>query len=432
MPFGVVSLPSAQSTLEADSTSTAMIEVTEPDGTVTAVPNITSYSYSSDALQIGDPFAVTVPDPRLRYVAGKLKEGSRITFSLQSPKVAGGAATKKRTGVIVKREVSASDSGGTTIQLTGADIGWHLANCDGPPWFGLQGCEFDTLATAMIHPDRIFSGMEDPGWGFADKVRYENVNNRLHKQAVPQGRQGIVLANQAAALTKLYRIQVEPGEKLWDVFESYLKRLILFANVTAEGELVVYLPDYKQGPSYHFYCYPQSDSRRNTNNVKAEGIRRSDDVTERWGGVMCFGEVPLPDLIDQTVAQDNINANKFHADIDVKKNTEVAGGLFTPPFFHLSTSTDGEALYGDLAKARATWRRNMGFFNSHVITFTVRGHHQGGKWYEPDTLCTVDFPVVGIGPTTYYVTAVRCDNDDSGERTQITCHVPGLLGEIGV
>src|SRR5947207_254705 len=89
-----------------DGTTLATIEVIEPDGRTTLVPNITAFSYSSDAQQVGDPFAVTVPDPRLRYVQGhKLSEGSRVTFSLSSPHVAGGAKTKKITGVLVHREV---------------------------------------------------------------------------------------------------------------------------------------------------------------------------------------------------------------------------------------------------------------------------------------------------------------------------------------
>lgn len=417
-----------------DATTLATIEVTEPDGSTTRIPNITAFSYNADVQQVGDPFAVTVPDPRLELVSkGRLAEGSRVIFSLSSPSVAGGRATKKRTGRIIRREVSVTEGGGTVIQIAGADIGWHLANCDGPLWFGLQ-CTFDQLTLAMIHPDRVFPGAPDPGWGFADEVLYSNVRNTLNKQALPQGKAGIVLANQAQVTTPLMRIQIEPGEKLYDVLSSYCKRLLIFCNVTAEGELVIFLPSYDRPPDYTFRCYPETDSRHTQNNVLAQGIRRMDDVTERWSDVTCVGEIPLPDLADPSVAQDDVNANKFYKVAgDVGTDVEVAGsGLRTAPFAHHCVFADGEALTREMSAQRATWRQRMGLFNSHVLTFTVRGHHQGGIWFESDTMCSIDFPVVGIGPKDYYISGVRCDRDENGDRTQITAHLPHLLGVIGV
>ena len=74
-----------------DGTTLATIEVTVPfTGEVVRVPNITAFSYSSDVLQVGDAFSVTVPDPRGIYVS-KLLRGARLVLSLSSPFIAGGS-----------------------------------------------------------------------------------------------------------------------------------------------------------------------------------------------------------------------------------------------------------------------------------------------------------------------------------------------------
>lgn len=409
-----------------DGTTTATIEVTEPDGAITHIPNLTAFSYSSDTQQVGDPFSVTVPDPRLRYIPkGLLAEGSRVTFSLSSPFVASGAKTKKVSGVIVRREVSVTESG-TVITITGADLGWHLVNNDGHLWTGLQGVQFGELANACIHG---LEGDSPNGWGFADAVLYDNAANTLAKQHLKQGKQGIVLAQQGGPIIPLMRIQIEPGQKLYDLLSTYTKRLLLFVGVTADGALVVYSPDYSRDPSYQFFCYPVGHPSRGKNNVRPDGIKVVDDITERWTEVTCVGELALPDITDGIVAKDNVNANKFRGhypeDQSDPRGQSIAG-IRLPSFLHRLVFTDGEALDGDFADNRATWKETLGLYNSHVVTFTARHHHQQGIWFESNTMCTLDFPVAGISGK-YYVSAVRCDRDEQGDRTHFTCHKPDLL-----
>ena len=430
-----------------DDTSWVVISVTEasemlkPEGSRQSytIQGIASFSYNSDVMQVGDPFNVTVPDPRGLYVHGKLQPHSQITLSMVNGRVAGGAATKKRKGLIVRRSVSCAEGGGTVINLECADIGWYLVNCDGPLWFGLMNekggkTTFARLCTVMIHPDKAgghFHGVPDPGWWFRDIV-YDNVNVTLLKQGLPPGRAGIAYNLGANMLTPLMRIQIEPGQKLYDVLMDYCRRVIIFVNVTPDGDLVLFLPSYDREPSYQFNCYPRDDSRHVLNNVRAEGIRVMDDGTERWSDVMCVGAVPCPDITDQSVAQDNVNANKFAEPSPFNgRGVDVRGaGLRSSPVQLECIFSDGEALYRNFAKFRAVWKQTMGLFNSHVVTFTVRGLHQDGVWFESDTMCSLDFPVVGVSGA-YYITAVRCDRSSGGEHAQITAHKPGLLAVIG-
>src|SRR5262245_20113421 len=89
-------------------------------------PNLDSFSYSSDVMQIGDPFAVSIPDPRGRH-AQKFRRGASVVFSLSNPGVAGGAKTTKvQKGILVRRRRSSDLGSGTVTALEGADLGWHL------------------------------------------------------------------------------------------------------------------------------------------------------------------------------------------------------------------------------------------------------------------------------------------------------------------
>lgn len=400
---------------DRDGTTTAIITVTEPDGSITRVDNITAFSYSSDVQQIGDPFSVTVPDPRGIYRT-KLKRGSRVEFALSSPSVNGGAATKKVTGIIVGREVSVTSSG-TVVALTGADLGWHLTNNDGPLWFNLRGEHIGHLAQGCIHPDQVFDQTPDPKWGFGEVI-FSKVSDTLAKQGVRLGKLGVQLEQQGAPLVPLMRIQIEPGQKLYDVLSMYARRFNVFVGVTAAGDLVLFAPNDDVEASYQFYCYDADDERASRNNIEDSGLRLTEDITEVYTTVQCVGDLPLPDLADQLKAQDDVNATKFHG--EVTDNTAL-------PFLRQCVFGDGEAMDSGQAQRRALWKMFMGLFNAHVITFTVRGHHQGGKWYEADTVASLDFPVIGIGPAPYYISAVRCDRDAGGDKTHITCHLPQLL-----
>lgn len=394
-----------------DDTTLAIIEISDAaTGDAFTIPNVSAFSYSSDVLMVGDPFSVTVPDPRREWL-GRIKRGQTITFYMVSRAVAGGARTRKNRGVIVEREVTCNAQG-TVLQLHCADLGWHLVHNDGPLWFGLHGASFQRLLDAAIAPQTVFKGSSDPRWGLRSIVTEYDTTRRLK-----HGKQGIVLAQQAHPITPLARIQIEPGEKLFDLISLYAKREHLLVKVTPDGDVAVFTPNYTQDPLYAFYCYPPDEPGPKPNNVRADGIRLHESIEEVWTEVICVGDIPLPDLIDEHVAQDDVNANKFRG---VYRNPSAL------PFEHRLVFHDGEALSRGFADERAFWKAKMGLFNAHVVTFTARGHQQGGAWFESDTMCWLDLPVIGVKGR-YYVASVRCDRDEDGDRTQFTCHLPDLL-----
>jgi len=84
----------------------------------TELVNTVEFSYSSDIMQLGDPFSVVIPNPRGKYT-NQFTRGQKVELSLKNPNVNGGQPTLKQRGVIVRRHSSTSSSGGSVIRRKG-------------------------------------------------------------------------------------------------------------------------------------------------------------------------------------------------------------------------------------------------------------------------------------------------------------------------
>lgn len=387
----------------------------EIDGTTVA--DVSQWSYVSDVLSLSDPFSVTVPDPRGRWRnVVTIPSGDapkRTVFKLANPNILDGKPTVKVDGLIVKATRDSAEGRGTIISVEGADLGWHLVNNDAPLWFNLTHTTFQRLLDACIFPERIFRGRGSTatGWGFQG-VRTENGTNRRLKH----GRQGALLNTYPPALRPLARIQAEPGQPIADLLVLYARRVGLLVNVSADRYLQAFAPDYRTRAAYRLEYHPEDSVEHTRNNVIA--AHDSQDITSIWTDITLVGEVLHPDTTDESLAKDNVNAGKFrgralHAD--------------ALPFLHRKTTSDGEQYSRNLAGNKAEWHYKRGLFDSDGATYEVRGHGQGGVWWEADTMVEVNDTVNGrVG--TYYVSRVECSRtEQAGDRTRITVKRPNLL-----
>src|SRR5262249_38677575 len=154
---------------------------------------------------------------------------------MSDPNIAGGQKVQKLVGIVVGREVISKEDG-TTLKITGADLGWHLTNNTGLIWKNLNGIKFDALLKLVI----------DSSWGFQG-VRSSNDLNRKLKQ----GRAGFAASGVNTPLFSILpRIQFEPGETLADVLVRYARREKLLINVSGDGYLQIFQPNYVQPTSY--------------------------------------------------------------------------------------------------------------------------------------------------------------------------------------
>lgn len=360
------------------------------------------FTYSSDILQLGDPFCVSVPNPDGQYTS-MLKVGSKITLRLQNPLVQENVWTLKALGVIVKRRVESSGNG-TIIQLDCADLGWHLLNNSAPLWRGLYG-NFTKLIT---DPAWI-----DPSWGIdTSNFRQDNKQNRALK--INNGRAGVQIAFQnlqAASIPQ--RIQSEPGDKVADILITYARRLNYLINVACDGVFQLFRPDYKQDPLYHLEYHGLGEASSNPNNILSASLE--EDISGRWTQALCVGEIVLNSVTKQPSLSPN--ATKFRGQVSIEDEL---------PFVHRLTFSDGEIFNGQDSAPLAFWRAKQDKYNSFRATYRVKSHHQNGIWWEADTMCSVNDTVNGLQGN-YYVSSVMYSRDDQGDMTEVNLRLPNLL-----
>lgn len=387
------------------------------------------FSYASDVLSVGDPFAVTVPNPRGRFTK-KLGIGERITLKLSNAEVNGGTLTTKLRGRIVEREAS-SDPSGTRIQLNCADLGWHLANCCAPTWYCLtEGTFLDLFTDGYLQDGKKQTGLLDPAWGLLGQTDATGIwratiqtsneptlaerlgrTSSLSKLSVRLNKAQAVAMNLMGVFAPLYRVQTEAGDKVFDVLAEYSRRNNLLVNVSSDGVIQVWNPDYTRKPLYKIH-YTDDDQRRQRNNVL--GVRLYEALQGRFTEVTCVGELVAANFA--TLDPNNFNAGKLRGTF--RRNNF--------PFVHRKTVVDGEMFDSSLAARQAEWHYKRELFNSFIYEVTVKGHHQNGVWWESDTMCAVDDDVTGVKGN-LYVASVRYERTNAGDITHVAMRLPNLL-----
>lgn len=396
-----------------DGQTLAKIIVDDRDGRGTyEVPNIKQFTYTSDILTLGDPFSVVVPDPRGQY-KGRLRPGATIKLKLQNPNVAGGAECLKMTGVIRQRSVRVDPRGGTSITLGCADLGWHLQTSDVPYWKNLKGRRVRDLLDLCL----------DDSWGF-EGLRLENDTNR----ALKLGRQGALIAlRPKLALNVADVIETAVGEKPADLLTLYARRLGLLVNVSADGYLQTFAPNYDQDPVYRIDHHPLEKAESSRNNVKS--VEWAESCDETFTETHCVSQsiyTPQQATASRVTYDkegDSVNGGNIHAGALIGKHT-ASDAL---PFAHRRFFSDGEMLSQAWVNYRAEWGYQRGLFNGWQYRVKVRGHFQSGRWWEPDTMVSVDDTVLDVVDN-YYVQSVTYTRDEQGDCADVLIRKANLLG----
>lgn len=371
--------------------------------------NTVGFSYSSDCLALGDPFTVTIPNPR-GYYTDKFLRGQTVQLYLRNPNVLGNQPTLKHLGIITRRRQSVSTAG-SALTLTSNDLGWHLANNDAPLWYVLDNAK-------LIHllQDRRWI---DPSWGIQG-IRISNAVNRQLKQNVNNGRAQAALDLQV--LGTLVHIQVEVGDKVADHLTNYCRKINRLLSVSCDGYLQVWLPDYDREPLFSIDLHDLSDPARNRNGVLDCFIE--EDISTIYTNVTCVGEMVGGDL---TLDPADQNATKRRGDLV---------NNFSLPFTHRMGFADGDIFTKTDARSQALWAYNKGIFDSWQAVYVVRGHYQRNAqaqrawWWEADQMVAVNDSVNGLFGN-FWCSAVRCDRDDNGDRTYVTLRRPCLQASFG-
>jgi prophage tail gpP-like protein len=364
----------------------------------TEYSNIKTYSYTSDMLTLGDPCAVEIPDPN-RKLPGKIGLGGKMEFFTADPNVEGGKKIRRLLGLVTSRAAKASKKAGVAVQVAGADKGWHLAQTDAPKWFRLNGATFQVL----------FDKLLDPSWNFTG-IDADNTANRKLNQGGAFVRAHIL----TPMLKFIPPVQTEIGQKIADILVEYARREKHLVNVSADGYLQFYQPDYTQPASYSFELHGADETDHTRNNVEDAGLIETIDGV--FSAVQCvWMQLRAPKQQTNT----NPNAGKFA--VTYKPGTNPL------PFKRRLQFSDPDQLDNEMALRRAQWKWQRGMFDAWEYTVVVKGHQQNGIFYVPDSIAQVNDTVLGVKGN-YYVSAVKYErNRQVGTRTTLTLKKPNLL-----
>lgn len=372
---------------------------------------IESYCYDSDILQLGDPFSVVLPDPHGRWM--DVLPGDPVELNMASPLV-GGKKVLKITGIITQLARAVDEQGGTVLNVAGADLGWHLVNNDAPIWKRLHS------GMAFGDPNDptqgLFGLLVDPSWGLKGYRTENDTNVRLKMGG---GFRRTVANLGDGDRDHIPVVQVEPGDKPADIMIQYAKLVNRLVNVSGDGYVQLFQPNYLAGVAYRFYNYRTDPNQRAKNNVKrATFTQRLDGL---YSKAICVGTRVYQRT--EGVDQNDPNKDSFYG---------VASASPSPiSFSRLKAFADPDRLSESAAAARAKWALQRAQFDASSYEIVVRGHSQDGNFYEPDTLCEVydEFCGIGINGTPLkYISAVKYNRDrQNGPTTTLSINEVGLL-----
>ena len=372
------------------------------DVSATNVLPCKEWSITDDVLNLSDSASFTVSN-----IDGennkRFAPGQRVVIDLADDDVAGGDWIRSFTGIVTSIERRSDDSSGSTILISAMDLGWMLTSCHGKPLTQIKSKRFSDLLSLLI----------DPSWGFQGVVASNDLNRRLK-----HGRQVIVQNFQPREGAVLPYIQVEPGQSPFDLIQTYAAREGVLVNVSAKGELVFFQPHYDDQALYRAEYHKSTDPDAEHNNLVGTPTLR-ETIDGLYSEVQCWSTAVLP--LKATGQQDAENPNEAF------RHTTFTPSTNPLPFSRRHVFSDSEAITDTLRTNRATWKQQMGQFQSWTYEVEIEGHSQGGAFFVSDTMITVIDTVNDIRGV-YYVQSVRRSQTLSGgTRSKLTIRKPGLL-----
>lgn len=369
------------------------------------VPEISGFTFSDDILAVGEESAITVINERGKYTSG-LKRGSFVEVCWQSPEFNGGNPVLRFVGRLLDRKPKVTPSVGSVIELTVADLGAHLTMSCAPLWWRFDRTTFGQLCNpAEFTTDRAGRKIHfiDNSFGLKGLRTEANTSRRL--------RLGVAAAAAAAQreLDPVLDFSVQPGEKIWDKITLYAKRFGYLVNVSPDGWIQVFRPNYNQKPLYRIR-HRVGDAANNV--LEAEGYESCRTLytdTEVVGHIV--GQAMHND--PNNVHEGSIRGSYVH--------TELL------PFTNKNHLADSEMYTKNLCEQLAKNLYERGLWDSFYVNYKVAGHGQNGNFYTPDTIIDCDDDELGIhGPL--YLAAVKTTVElGTGEVSYLTCRYPGLL-----
>ncbi len=357
------------------------------------------WSITDDVLNIADSASVSIANDDGEN-AGKLHIGQLVEIDESDPDVANGQWLRHFTGRITALESYSDMSGGSNILVSMMDLGWHLTSSHGYPLKNIKSVHWTKLLDLLI----------DPSWGFGETQYGNDLNTRIK-----HGRQIVIINHKPVLGAVLPFIQIEPGQSPFDILHTYAAREGWLINISAKGEIVLFQPQYDDQALYTAQFYGSKDSDRNYNNVIGRPTLR-ESIDGLYSEVQCWSTVVIPPEVVNTE-----NPNEMYRHNTYKPTTNPL------PFDRRHVFSDGEAINQTLRQNHATWKQQMGAFESWQYEVEFDSHSQNGAFFVSNTMISVLDTINGVSGTKYVQRVQRSHTLRDGRRSKLLVRQPNLL-----
>lgn len=362
--------------------------------------DIEEYSIDSNVLSLMDTATVRIRnDGKLTF-----RRGDPGLLMMSDPRVSGGQKVQMMKGVIIEIDKQSDSRSGSIWTVTIGDLGWHLVNTCGPLWKCLMNTEWKKFVQDIL----------DPTWGFAG-VDTDNAFNRQIQQGLKlnQSRAAIAAAR-APEDVFIPPVCFESGDVIADKLVTYARRVKRLVNVSADGWLQIFAPDYTQPVRFILEYHAAGDARRRRNNVK-EPVRIRESIDGIYTDVVCTWQVTVPSVMP----------DRFNPHAGTSKSTYSDSSQL--PFKRLLTFQESDALSQQMGNDRVQQKFDRGLFDSWIGEYTVDGHVMNNLFISADTMVNVNDSVSPYSGNAYVGARRFVRSAQQGTVTQMQLRLPNLL-----
>lgn len=365
--------------------------------------DLTEYAIDSSVLTLMDTATVTITNPAgARALTFQAGDPARIY--MRDRNVSGGDERQILKGVIIETRKRSDASTGTVVQVTIGDLGWHLVNNCGPLFKSVMNMQFRKFLELILERDWDFAGVD-----------VDNAFNRRLLQGLKlnQSRQAIAAAR-APVDVFIPPVCFEAGEYIADKLITYARRAKYLVNVSGDGYLQIFQPDYTTPIGFTLHYHKPSEVDRKRNNLK-EPIEYIESIDGLYTDTICVGTVPVPSVLPDRFNPHRGTFQGKHIDASVL------------PYKRLLTFSEGDALTQQMADDRALWKFQRGQFDSWVAHAIVEGHAMNGAFITPDTMCGIEDTVAPFRGNAYISARRFIRNLKQGTVTHLELRKPNFL-----
>lgn len=369
--------------------------------------DLVEYSIDSNVLTLADGFTAKVANPYgLR--TGQISRGSKVTVYATDPRVSSGSQVPILLGLATSVRARSSGGSGTTWDIAGADLGWHIVENTGRLYLRLSGLTMGAFLQKAL----------DPSWGIQGVIGSNTADVLFLQGRLNQGRQAILNAR-APVDTFIPPICFEPGDMISDKLVTYARRIKRLVGMTIDGYVKIYAPTYTGETVGTLHYHRPTESSRSLNNVDDADV--SEDIEGVYTDVTCVGTVVVPSALP-----DRFNPHAGNFSGSYKDASQLPFRRYTS-FADGDVGVNGPGTNLQQANARARWKALRGLFDAWTATYTVKGHVINGTYWAPDTMVAVNDTVHGLQGN-YYIASRRFKRTLSqGTQTVLTLKMPNLL-----